>query len=62
MLKRYTNHIYTLVCSTLTFEGARRMVEQDLGMKRFSLDAHKKILRHCMEEVCKFCLELLFVH
>ncbi|XP_078172513.1 uncharacterized protein LOC144566368 [Carex rostrata] len=36
--------------SSLTFEGARRAVEQDLGMKRFSLDVHKKFIKRCLEE------------
>ncbi|KAF3323803.1 eukaryotic translation initiation factor 5B-like protein [Carex littledalei] len=36
--------------SSLTFEGARRAVEQDLGMRRFSLDVHKKFIKRCLEE------------
>ncbi|KAJ3697458.1 hypothetical protein LUZ61_001163 [Rhynchospora tenuis] len=36
--------------SSLTFEGARRTIEQDLGMRRFSLDEHKEIVKRCLNE------------
>lgn len=49
--------IFSSACSSLTFEGARRAVEQDLGMKRFSLDVHKKFIKRCLEEVYKFVVE-----
>ncbi|KAJ1697068.1 hypothetical protein LUZ63_005580 [Rhynchospora breviuscula] len=36
--------------SSLTFEGARRAIEQDLGMRQFSLDEHKGIVKRCLNE------------
>ncbi|KAJ4755897.1 translation initiation factor [Rhynchospora pubera] len=36
--------------SSLTFEGARRAIEQDLGMRQFSLDEHKGIVKRFLNE------------
>ncbi|WOL02804.1 DNA ligase 1 [Canna indica] len=35
---------------TLTLEGVRRALEKDLGMKTFSLDAHKRFIKQCLDE------------
>ncbi|KAG6528052.1 hypothetical protein ZIOFF_010190 [Zingiber officinale] len=42
--------IFTVLVSTLTLEGVRRALEKDLGMKTFSLDAHKRFIKQCLDE------------
>lgn len=38
-------------CSSLTFEGVRRLIEKDLGMKKHALDVHKSFIKNCLQEV-----------
>ncbi|KAF9608446.1 hypothetical protein IFM89_009812 [Coptis chinensis] len=39
----------TLV-SSLTLEGVRRLIEKDLGMEEYALDAHKRFIKQCLAE------------
>ncbi|KAJ6798328.1 eukaryotic translation initiation factor 5B-like [Iris pallida] len=34
----------------LTLEGVRRALEKDLGLKKLSLDAHKKFIKQCLDK------------
>lgn len=43
--------IFVFCFSTLTLEGVRRALEKDLGMNMFSLDAYKRFIKQCLEEV-----------
>ncbi|KAL5076633.1 hypothetical protein RYX36_015617 [Vicia faba] len=38
---------------SLTYEGVRRLLEKDLAFEEFSLDAHKRFIKQCLEK----CLE-----
>ncbi|KAK4756221.1 hypothetical protein SAY87_006348 [Trapa incisa] len=40
-------------CSSLTFEGVRRLIEKDLGLEVHALDVHKRFIKQCLLE----CLE-----
>ncbi|XP_068643641.1 uncharacterized protein [Aristolochia californica] len=35
---------------SLTLEGVRRVLEKDLGLKKFALDVHKRFVKKCLEE------------
>ncbi|XP_068637355.1 uncharacterized protein [Aristolochia californica] len=35
---------------SLTLEGVRRVLEKDLGLKKFALDIHKRFVKKCLEE------------
>ncbi|KAH9298680.1 hypothetical protein KI387_030362, partial [Taxus chinensis] len=35
---------------SLTFEGVRRLLEKDLGLETFTLDAHKKLIKTLLQE------------
>lgn len=37
--------------SSLTLEGVRRALEKDLGLDMYSLDAHKKFIKQCVDKV-----------
>lgn len=37
--------------SSLTLEGVRRALEKDLGLEMYSLDAHKKFIKQCVDKV-----------
>lgn len=37
--------------SSLTLEGVRRALEKDLDLKIYSLDAHKKFIKQCVDKV-----------
>lgn len=37
--------------SSLTLEGVRRMLEKDMGLETFALDAHKRFIKQCLQEV-----------
>ncbi|OEL28095.1 hypothetical protein BAE44_0010887 [Dichanthelium oligosanthes] len=37
--------------SSLTLEGVRRALEKDLGLEIYSLDAHKKFIKQCVDKV-----------
>uniref|UniRef100_A0A0A9D786 DEK-C domain-containing protein n=1 Tax=Arundo donax TaxID=35708 RepID=A0A0A9D786_ARUDO len=36
---------------SLTLEGVRRALEKDLGLEMYSLDAHKKFIKQCVDKV-----------
>ncbi|KAG9451082.1 hypothetical protein H6P81_011047 [Aristolochia fimbriata] len=36
--------------NSLTLEGVRRVLEKDLGLKKFALDVHKRFVKKCLEE------------
>ncbi|XP_047944513.1 DNA ligase 1-like [Salvia hispanica] len=36
---------------SLTLESVRRLLEKDLGLDKFSLDAHKRFIRHYLEKI-----------
>ncbi|PAN42963.1 hypothetical protein GQ55_8G196100 [Panicum hallii var. hallii] len=36
---------------SLTLEGVRRALEKDLGLETYSLDAHKKFIKQCVDKV-----------
>ncbi|KAF7114235.1 hypothetical protein RHSIM_RhsimUnG0093800 [Rhododendron simsii] len=38
------------VRSSLTFEGVRRLLEEDLGLEKFALDVHKRFIKQCLLE------------
>ncbi|RWR90139.1 eukaryotic translation initiation factor 5B [Cinnamomum micranthum f. kanehirae] len=35
---------------SLTLEGVRRMLEKDMGLETFALDAHKRFIKQCLQE------------
>ncbi|KAJ6685425.1 HIRA-INTERACTING PROTEIN 3 [Salix purpurea] len=35
---------------SLTFEGVRRLLEEDLGLENFALDVHKRFVKQCLIE------------
>ncbi|KAL6842931.1 hypothetical protein ACP4OV_027244 [Aristida adscensionis] len=35
----------------LTLEGVRRALEKDLGLEKYSLDAHKKFIKQCVDKL-----------
>ncbi|CAN1235917.1 hypothetical protein LINPERPRIM_LOCUS4648 [Linum perenne] len=37
-------------CSSLTFEGVRRVLEEDLGLEKFALDVHKRFVKQMLLE------------
>lgn len=47
------------VCSSLTLEGVRRLLEKDMGLKKCDLDVHKRFIKKCLEEV--IFVKLIFV-
>ena len=42
---------YSLKCSSLTFEGVRRLLEKDLGLETYDLDVHKRFIKQCLVKV-----------
>ncbi|XP_015698135.1 HIRA-interacting protein 3 isoform X1 [Oryza brachyantha] len=36
---------------SLTLEGVRRALEKDMGLEKHSLDAHKKLIKQCVDKV-----------
>lgn len=46
-------------CSSLTFEGVRRLLEKDLGLETFSLDVHKRFIKQLLHEVLLWILHPL---
>ncbi|KAF8650835.1 hypothetical protein HU200_063742 [Digitaria exilis] len=46
---------------SLTLEGVRRALEKDLGLEIYSLDAHKKFIKQCVDKVYSACLVYHFV-
>ena len=38
-------------CSSLTFEGVRRLLEKDLGLETYALDVHKRFVKQFLLEV-----------
>ncbi|KAL1559543.1 DNA ligase 1-like [Salvia divinorum] len=36
---------------SLTLESVRRLLEKDLGLEKFALDAHKRFIRHYLEKI-----------
>ncbi|CAN1235911.1 hypothetical protein LINPERPRIM_LOCUS4648 [Linum perenne] len=41
---------------SLTFEGVRRVLEEDLGLEKFALDVHKRFVKQMLLEVNHFLL------
>lgn len=41
-------------CSSLTFEGVRRLLEKDLGLEEYALDVHKRFIKQCLLKVHLF--------
>lgn len=39
------------LCSFITFEGVRRLLEEDLGLAKYALDAYKSFVRECLAVV-----------
>ncbi|GJN04678.1 hypothetical protein PR202_ga22243 [Eleusine coracana subsp. coracana] len=39
------------IFSSLTLEGVRRALEKDMGLETYSLDAHKKFIKQCVDKV-----------
>lgn len=54
------NFTFTVDCSSLTFEGVRRLLEKDLGLETFTLDVHKRFIKQLLQEVSLCILHLLF--
>ena len=46
--RTYDDGIY---CSSLTFEGVRRLLEKDLGLETSTLDGHKQLIKKLLQEV-----------
>lgn len=36
---------------SLTFEGVRRLLEDDLGLETFTLDAYKQLIKKLLQEI-----------
>ena len=40
-----------IICSSLTFENVRRVLEKDLGLETHDLDTHKRFIKQCVKTV-----------
>ncbi|KAG5525035.1 hypothetical protein RHGRI_031653 [Rhododendron griersonianum] len=38
------------LADSLTFEGVRRLLEEDLGLEKYALDVHKRFIKQCLLE------------
>ena len=66
-LERYLNLNFFLQflcfgCSSLTFEGVRRLLEKDLGLEAYALDVQKRFIKQCLLKVlllyyCLICTQ-----
>lgn len=43
--------LVVLFFSSLTLEGVRKALEKDMGLETYSLDAHKKFIKQCVDKV-----------
>ncbi|XP_027334553.1 myb-like protein X isoform X2 [Abrus precatorius] len=50
---KYRSFCFAFQCSSLTFEGVRRLLEKDLGLEEYALDVHKRFIKQCLLK----CLE-----